>query len=140
MCTNNKPVAQIRVSAGFSLLEMLVVIAIVGIMAALLLPHVSPLRGTAGTQVARQQQAELQTALGAWIAHECSKPGGLAATKVAYGDGGLQLLEDYLQPATLSNLTEDGSSVTSEALKAAGAHLEFSAWGSAGPSVEWKTP
>lgn len=123
--------------SGFSLLEMLVAVAILGTLAALLLPYVSPMRETASVQVARQQQAELQTALGAWIAAESAKPGGLAAARTAYGSGSLSLLANYLQPATYASLGGSGSTVTSEALDAAGASLQFSSWGSAGPSVNW---
>lgn len=123
-----------------SLIEMLIVVAILGIVAALLIPYISPMRGAASVQVARQQQAELQTALGSWIAAASAGPGGLAAARNAYNSAGskLALLQNYLQPATYASLSGSGSSVTSEALGSAGASLQFSSWGVASaPSVNW---
>jgi prepilin-type N-terminal cleavage/methylation domain-containing protein len=127
-------------AAGLSLVEMLLVIAILGIIASLLIPYVSPMRGAASTQIARQQQAELQTALGSWIAAASSGPGGLAAARSAYGSAGskLALLQNYLQPATYASLSGSGNTVTSAALTAAGASLQFSSWGVSGaPTVNW---
>ena len=122
-----------------SLLEMLVVVAILGTLAALIIPYVSPLRGTASVQVARQQQAELQTALGAWVAANSAGPGGLAAARSAYaGANKLQLLQNYLQPSTYAMLSNGAGGVTSEALTEAGASLQFSSWGvDTSPSVNW---
>lgn len=128
--------------AALSLLELLIVIAIIAILATLVLPNISPMRGAASTQIARQQQAELQTALGAWIAFASSAPGGLAAARTAYtgADRKLDLLADYLQPATVANLSNSGSVINSAALSAAGAQLEFSGWSGTtdAPVVEWK--
>lgn len=127
--------------AGFSLVEILVVVAILGTLAALLLPYISPVRGAASQQVARQQQAELQTALGNWIVAQSSGSGGLAAARAAYnGAAGskLQLLEKYLQTATYSGLSGSGNNVTSTALDNANAYLQFSDWTSGGqPTVQW---
>jgi len=125
---------------GFSLIEVLLVVAIIGIIATLLIPYVSPMRAAASTQIARQQQAELQTALGSWVAAAASGPGGLAAARSTYGSAGskLALLQNYLQPATYAALTGSGNTVTSAALGAAGASLQFSSWGvSDAPTVNW---
>jgi type II secretory pathway pseudopilin PulG len=119
---------------------MLLSVAILGITAALLVPYISPMRGTASVQVARQQQAQLQTALGSWVASASSGPGGLAAARTAYNGASskLALLEDYLQPSTYAALSGSGNSVSSEALTEAGASLQFSSWGVAGaPTVNW---
>jgi prepilin-type N-terminal cleavage/methylation domain-containing protein len=127
-------------AAGFSLIEVLIVVAIIGIVAALLIPYVSPMRSAASNQIARQQQAELQTALGSWVAAASSGPGGLAAARSAYGGAGskLALLQDYLQPATYASMSGSGNTVTSAALGAAGASLQFSSWGVSGsPTVNW---
>ena len=125
---------------GLSLIEMLLAVAILGIMGALLIPYVSPMKGGASVQVARQQQAELQTALGSWVAKASSGPGGLAAARASYNNAGskLALLQDYLQPSTYSALSGSGNSVTSAALTEAGASLQFSSWSiSSPPSVSW---
>lgn len=120
-----------------SFLELLLVVAVLGVLAALLMPYVSPMRGAASTQVARQQQAELQTALGSWIAAASAGPGGLAAARNAYNSTGskLGLLQSYLQPATYAAFSGAGSSVSSAALTACGASLQFSAWGIESPPV-----
>jgi prepilin-type N-terminal cleavage/methylation domain-containing protein len=126
--------------SGFSFFESLVVVAMLGIIATLLITYVSPMRETTSIQVARQQQAELQTALGAWIAAASSGPGGLAAARGSYSGAGskLGLLQAYLQPATYAALSGSGSSVSSEALAEAGASLQFSSWGvDNSPSVNW---
>lgn len=127
-------------NSGMSFLELLVVIAILGILSALLIPYVSPMRGAASVQVARQQQAQLQTAVGSWIAAASSGPGGLAAARGSYNGAGskLGLLEAYLQPSTYAALSGGGSGVTSDALTEAGASLAFSAWGiDSSPTVNW---
>lgn len=125
---------------AFSLTEMLVSVAILTVMATLLLPYVSPMRGSSSIQIARQQQAELQTALGSWIAARSAGPGGLAAARTAYNSAGskLSLLQDYLQPSTYAAFSGSGSSVNSAALSSARASLQFTSWGSGGsPSVIW---
>lgn len=138
MKQRNRP--KTRGNSGVSFLELLVVIAILGILAALLIPYVSPLHEATSTQVARQQQAELQTALGSWVSAASAGPGGLAAARNAYNGAGskLALLQDYLQPATYAALSGGGNTVSSAALSTAGASLVFSAWGVGGsPSVNW---
>jgi type II secretory pathway pseudopilin PulG len=126
--------------AAFSLMEALVTVAIIGTITLLLIPSISPMKQGSSVQVARQQQAELQTALGSWVAAASAGPGGLAAARSAYNSAGskLGLLQNYLQPSTYAMFGGGGSSVTSEALTAAGASLQFSSWsvGSA-PAVTW---
>jgi prepilin-type N-terminal cleavage/methylation domain-containing protein len=126
--------------SGMSLLEVLLVVVIIGILATLLIPSISPMKQGSSIQVARQQQAELQTALGSWVAAASAGPGGLAAARGSYNSAGskLGLLEDYLQPATYAMFSGSGSSVSSEALTAAGASLQFSAWSvDSAPAVTW---
>lgn len=130
----------VRADSGMSFLELLLVVAVLGILSALLMPYVSPMRGAASTQVARQQQAELQTALGSWIAAKSAGTGGLAAARSTYNNAGtkLSLLQSYLQPGTYSALSGSGSSVTSAALSSCGASLQFSSWGvESPPTVNW---
>jgi len=127
--------------AGFSLVEILLVVAVIAVISSILIPFFSPIRGAASGQVARQQQAELQTALSSWVIAQSGGPGGLAAARAAYnGATGpkLQLLQNYLQAATYSSLSGSGNAVTSSALASANAYLEFSEWIAGGqPTVQW---
>ena len=126
---------------GFSLLEILVVIAVIGVMLTMALAYVVGAARTAKQTTARQQQAELQTALGNWIVAQSSGYGGLAAARTIYNESGgakLQLLENYLQAATYANLSGDGDIVTSDALDSSNAYLQFSAWNSGQqPALLW---
>jgi prepilin-type N-terminal cleavage/methylation domain-containing protein len=129
---------------AFSLVEILVVIAVIAILSTLLLPRISGINEASHTAVARQQQAELQTALGNWIIAQSSGPGGLAAARVAYTGTNvtdkIDLLQPYLQASTYASLDGDGDTVGSPALDKANAYLQFSPWtiSSQQPIVEWK--
>ncbi len=119
-------------------MEILLVIAVIAIISALLIPQVSSIQSGASTSVARQQQAQLQTALDSWIVAASSQSGGLATARGAYTGTKLTLLRDYLQEATYSSLIGDGDTVRSAALDNANAYLRFSSW-SVGqqPTVQW---
>ena len=126
---------------GMTLVEILLVVTVIAVLASLLVPYFSPIRGAAREQIARQQQAELQTALANWLIAYSSSQGGLAAARSAYngsGDAKLQLLQNYIQTATYASLTGSGNTVSSAALDGANAYLQFSDWPSVGqPTVEW---
>jgi prepilin-type N-terminal cleavage/methylation domain-containing protein len=125
---------------AFSLVELLIAIAVIAVLAAILIPKVSEVRNQAQTATARQQQAELQTALGNWIVAQSSGPGGLAAARTAYTGNKLSLLQNYLQEATYASLTAaTADTVTSAALDGARAYLQFSSWnvGDQPPMVQW---
>ena len=126
---------------AFTLLEILIVVAIIAIMATLVISFTTGTTQQANEVVARQQQAELQTALGNWVSAVSADPGGLAATRSAYNSatGKLLLLSNYLQPATYARLSNSGNSVTSAALSSAKARLDFSSpWNVGGfPVINW---
>ena len=125
---------------AFSLVEVLLVIAVIGILSTLLMPQILNMRAQAQTTTARQQQAELQTALGNWIVAKSSGPGGLAAARTAYTGNKLALLQNYLQESTYASLTPaTADTVTSTALDGAKAYLQFSSWSVGGqqPTVQW---
>lgn len=124
---------------AFSLVELLVVIALVSIIAAIAIPYVGGVTRQSAIVVARQQQAELQSALGSWIAAKSGQPGGLAAARTTYsGSDKLTLLKDYLQISTYNSLSRSGSNVTSGALGSVDAELRFSGWTATNqPMVEW---
>lgn len=129
-----------RQATAFSLIEILIVVAVLVILSSLLIPQITRVKEGAQISVARQQQAELQTALGNWIVAQSSRPGGLAAARAAYTGTKLSLLQDYLQAGTYASLSGSGDTVTSAALDSANAYLQFSDWPSSGhqPIVEWK--
>lgn len=124
---------------AFSLVEILVVVALIGILAAVALPYVSQITGQSSYLVARQQQAELQAALGNWIVAQSSQPGGIAAARDTYATNNkIASLRDYLQASTYDSLSWNGTSVTTGALNAANAYLRFSSWSATNqPIVEW---
>lgn len=57
---------------GFTLLELLIVISLIGIIAALLIPNINQARTEAYRQVARQQAKTLEKALAAWFTAQSS--------------------------------------------------------------------
>ncbi len=127
-------------AGGFSLVELLVVIAVIAVMATLALPLITGQRQSGQMVVARQQQAALQTALGSWVAAQSSLGGGLAAARDAYATNTDKraMLQNYLQPGTYAALQGNGSKVTSQALTASGASLHFSVWAVGGsPNIVW---
>ena len=61
--------------SAFSLVEILIVIVVIVILSSLLIPQITRVKEGAQVSVARQQQVEIQTALGNWIAAKSSEPG-----------------------------------------------------------------
>jgi len=128
---------------AFSLVEVIIVVAVIGILATFIISSLSGSSEYANMVVARQEQAELQTALGNWIVATSSQPGGLAEARHQYTNEAnkLLLLSNYLQDATYQRLrlTSTGAVVRSPALTASKARLEFSSSWSAtdAPSVNW---
>ena len=123
---------------AFSLVEILIVILVIGIITAFVFPQIRNARQASEEVIARQQQAELQVALGNWIVSASSGPGGLAAARTAYAGDKLALISDYLQVSTADSFSGSGDTVSSAALDGANAYLQFSAW-SIGqqPTVQW---
>jgi prepilin-type N-terminal cleavage/methylation domain-containing protein len=126
---------------AFSLVEILVVIAVIAILSSLVIVALFGTAKQTSEIVARQQQAELQTALGNWITTTSSEPGGLAEARRKYTNTAnkLSLLTNYLQEATYLRLTNTGNAVRSSALTASKARLEFSpSWSTTdAPVVNW---
>jgi prepilin-type N-terminal cleavage/methylation domain-containing protein len=126
---------------AFSLVEILVVIAVIAILSSLVIVALFGTAKQTSEIVARQQQAELQTALGNWITTTSSEPGGLAESRRKYTNTAnkLSLLTNYLQEATYLRLTNTGNAVRSSALTASKARLEFSSsWSTTdAPVVNW---
>lgn len=122
-------------TSGFSLVELLLSVAIIGIMSALIISSVSNAARDSRTVIARQQQVVLQQALNAWISAASSGTNSMASTQTAYGNAAtatakLALLRDYLQDSTYDQFIDNSTSsqIRSEALVNIGAYLQFSAW------------
>jgi type II secretory pathway pseudopilin PulG len=128
------------------MVEILLVIAIIGIMASLVLTVIGGAAQDSHAVVARQQQVVVQEALNAWIANVSSQGGGIAAARSAYNAAGsdsakLALLQSYLGGDTYNHLTDanfaSGSGIGSASLQASGLSLTFSTWTATNyPSVQ----
>ena len=118
---------------GFSLVELLVVVAVLAILSGLAVSYVGGASENSRLLVARQQQVQLQTALDAWITARSSGTAGLAGAKAAYSSDAssmLSALGPYLrEPGIFSS---SGGGVSSAALSGAGKTLQFSSWGDGG--------
>ncbi len=123
-----------RASKGFTLVEMLLVIAVISVMSALVISAVSNSAADTRTIVARQQQAVLQEALNAWVASASAGNLGLQAARSAYSSNGssqakLTLISGYLDSGTYSNFTTNaGGAIQSDAMSKIGKSLTFSTW------------
>jgi len=125
-------------SPSFTLVELLITIAVIAIIAALAYPSISGVAQQATTVVARQQQVELQQALDAWVVAESSGTSSLGDARAKYSAATtdaakLALVEGYLKNAFFNS---GGTGVTTGELNSAGLELRFSEWTETGyPSV-----
>lgn len=126
---------------AFSLVELLVTIAVIGILTGLVITSISNAAGDARMVTARQQQAVLQEALNAWISAAASGTGSLATAQAAYNSAStpaakLALLQNYLQAGTYAEFTTGETQIRSSAMTKSGVYLQFSAWsGTSYPTV-----
>ncbi len=131
---------------AFTLVELLIVIAVIGIMSALVVSSFSDAAQDTRRVIARQQQAEVQNAVNAWV-NSASQQYGLAQTRNLYNAGGtsvgrLQIVKRYLEDSTLAHFlanTSNNNQVKSAALSKIGQYLLLDTWSSASyPKVELK--
>ncbi len=126
---------------AFSLVELLVTIAVIGILTGFVITSISNAAGDARMVTARQQQAVLQEALNAWISAAASGTSSLSTAQTAYNAAAtpaakLALLQNYLQAGTYSEFTTTSTQIRSSAMTKAGVYLQFSAWnGTTYPTV-----
>lgn len=128
------------------MVELLIVIAVVGIMAGMVISAFSNAAQDTRRVVARQQQAAVQNAVNAWV-NSVSQTQGLGGARALYNGaatskGRLQLVSTYLDGATLSHFltsTTVNNEVKSAALAKTGQYLLLDTWNSTSyPKVELK--
>ncbi|MEM7602081.1 MAG: type II secretion system protein [Verrucomicrobiota bacterium] len=133
---------------AFTMVEMLIVIAVIGIMSALVISAFSNAAQDTRRVVARQQQASVQNAVNAWV-NSVSQQQGLAEARRLYNlagssKGRLQLVGSYLDDSSLAHFlnpsnTVNNAQVRSAALKKTSQYLELANWaGNSYPKVELK--
>lgn len=118
---------------AFSLVEILLVVAVIGILSGLAMTYVGGASDNSSQLVARQQQIQLQTALDAWIAAQSSGTAGLAGAKTAYSTNAASMmtaLGPYLRDTGI--FSTSGGAVSSSALTKIGRTLYFSSWAEGG--------
>ncbi|HEY8899539.1 MAG TPA: type II secretion system protein [Chthoniobacterales bacterium] len=134
---------------AFSLVELLLVIAIIAIMASLVIAAFSNASADSRLVIARQQQAVVQEAVNSWVAYRSAAPRSLASARTEYnaaanGLARLALVQAYLDSATYSHLVANTSNVDrvrSDAMVKSGQYLQITDWPSGSyPKVNLITP
>jgi len=133
--------------AGFTMVEMLIVIAVIAVMASMVVSAFSNAAQDTRRVIARQQQAAIQSAVNSWVAANSSGNQSLGDARTAYNAAAnsgarLALVGTYLDDVTLAHFTEyttDSAKISSEALKKSGQHVELPAWAQGSyPKVDLK--
>jgi prepilin-type N-terminal cleavage/methylation domain-containing protein len=130
-----KPIRSESRPRAFTLVEVLIVIAVIGIMSALVISAFSNAAQDTRRVLARQQQAAVQNAVNAWV-NSVSQTQGLGQARNLYNlaatsRGRLQLVQAYLDEATLSHFlsnTTVNNEVKSAALAKTGQYLFLDTW------------
>ena len=130
-----------RLRKGFSLVEALLTIAIMGVLTSLVVSVVSTATQDASRMVARQQQAAVQSAVQAWASSQTRDPGtgqivSQESIRADYNSRStslarLNLVAGYLDNVTANHFlttTTNSSAIESDALNTASQHLELPNW------------
>lgn len=127
---------------AFSLIELLITMAVIGVMSALIIAAITNASRDSSHVIARQQQVVLQEALNAWISANTSGTNTITRARTAYSAASdkLALVRDYLQASTYDHLDDNttaANQIKSSAMNKAGVYLSFSEWNATNyPSVE----
>jgi prepilin-type N-terminal cleavage/methylation domain-containing protein len=137
-----------RLRGGFTFIEALMTIAILGIMAAILVSAFSSAATDASRMIARQQQAAIQSAVNSWVNGENNRVNVINATsgtaklrtieeiRTDYNSrltslARLNLVASYLEESTLSHFTSyttNTGRIKSEALNATKQFISLPDW------------
>lgn len=143
----NTPIHRSR-TAGFTFIEALVTIAILGVMAAILVSAFSSAATDASRMISRQQQAAVQGAVNAWVNGDDNRANVINATtgtakirtveeiRADYNSrttslARLNLIAAYLDETTKNHFysyTTDASKIKSEALNTTKQYLSLPNW------------
>jgi prepilin-type N-terminal cleavage/methylation domain-containing protein len=123
-----------KIRQGFSLVEMLIVIAIIAVLASMVVTAVSNAAFDSSHRMADQQQASLQQALSLWVSSTASTS-SVARARELYNaattqQAKLNLVAPYLDERTRAHFNEFSGTarIESEALRRAGRFLTFTPW------------
>jgi len=129
---------------AFTIVELLIVIAVIGIMSALVISSFTGAAQDTRRVVARQQQVAIQSAVNAWVT-STSATSGLSGSLTLYNTAGssmgrLNLVSRYLDDSTVAHFTLNsttGGAVKSVALVKTGQQINLPAWQTSSyPKVE----
>jgi prepilin-type N-terminal cleavage/methylation domain-containing protein len=132
-----KPATRPRKTPAFTLIEMLIVLAIIGVLAAIIISQIANATFETRRIVSRQQQVVLQTAVSSWIMQNTTTQ-PINSVRTAYNTAAdskarLALVGGYLDPdvyAHFMSQTTDVAKVQSDAMKRAGKWIELPDWSS----------
>lgn len=140
-----------RRPAAFSLVELLIVIAIIAIMASIVISAFSNASADSRLVLVSQQQAVVQEAINSWLAHASASPNSLSSAQTTYnaattGLARLTLVRAYLDDATYNELadsshTTNADQVRSGAMVKTSQYLQITNWPNGSyPKVNLITP
>ena len=138
---------------GFSLVEVMVTVVVLGLLSGMVVSALSNLGVDASRMIARQQQVAVQNAVQAWVASEMRttddpdvpKIKSLESVRGNYNSRGHSLARfnlvagflDETSAAHFQNATENNGKLKSDALNKIRHHLVLDTWGfSSYPKVE----
>jgi len=116
---------------GFTLIEMLLVVAVIGILTSLVISAITNSAADARLVIARQQQATVQEALNAWIASTNTTAAKAAYTAASDASSKMTLIQKYLNTNArwmTTGLTYSSGGLQTENMKSINVTMAFGSW------------